>query len=280
MIADLHTHTNASDGILRPHELVSRAKLHGVELLAITDHDTTDGIIEAQLTAQKEKIAFVAGIEFSCQWQGKGIHIVGLNIDIRNAQLQEAIAKQKATRQARAELIAERLAKAGFDGTLEGAKAIAGNAEIGRPHFAQFMVEKGFVRSAEQAFKRYLGNGKIGDVKQGWPEFDEIAPVIRTAGGRAVLAHPDKYKLTRSKLRVCLADFVAAGGEGIEVISGQQTPNITRNMAQLCERFNLLASCGSDFHHPNAGWQALGRCGKLPEDLMPVWHDWENLPVH
>lgn len=274
VIADLHTHTNASDGILRPDELVSRAKLQGVDLLAITDHDTVAGLKDAKAAADAVDLAFVGGIEVSCQWRGKGIHIVGLGIDAENPELLAAVASQAQVRQRRAIVIADRLEKVGLAGALEGAKAIAGDAEIGRPHFARFMVDQGFSRTVDQAFKRYLGNGKIGDVKQEWPEIPPMVAAIQAAGGRAVLAHPDKYKLTRSKLRECLTDFKACGGNAMEVVSGQQTPNITRDMAQLCQRFELLASCGSDFHHPNAGWQELGRFDKLPPELTPVWHDW------
>ena len=274
MIADLHTHTNASDGILRPDELVSRAKLHGVDLLAITDHDTLAGLALAQATAQAVGLAFVAGIELSCQWQGRGIHVVGLNIDVTNSILLGAVAAQAQVREARATIIAERLAREGLAGAYEGAKAIAGDAEIGRPHFAKYMVEAGFIGSVGQAFKRYLGAGKIGDVKQSWPEVAEAVTWIQAAGGKAVLAHPDKYKLTRTKLRELLTQFKAGGGDALEVISGLQTPNITRDMADLCRRFDLLASCGSDFHLPSAGWQALGSFGRLPDQLTPVWHDW------
>ena len=274
MIADLHTHTTASDGILRPDELVSRAKLHGVDLLAITDHDTLAGLPLAQEVAIANDIRLITGIELSCLWQGRGIHIVGLNVDLKNEKLLAGVEQQGIVREKRAKIIAERLDKAGIKGSYEGAKAIAGEGEIGRPHFAQYLVQTGAVRSAEQAFKRYLGAGKAGDVKQDWPEISQAVAWIHAAGGRAVVAHPVKYKLTRTKLRELLTDFKACGGDAIEVISGLQTPNITRDMGLLCQQFELLASCGSDFHSPNAGWQALGGFGKLAPELKPVWHDW------
>ena len=274
MIADLHTHTTASDGILRPQELVSRAKLSGVQLLAITDHDTVAGLAEAQRAADEQNIQLVNGIELSCEWAGRSIHIVGLNLDITSEPLKAAIAKQAAVRGKRAYIIAERLEKVGVKDAYAGAKAIAGEAEMGRPHFAKHMVDIGFIRSIDQAFKRYLGNGKIGDVKQDWMTIEQAVAAIHAASGRAVFAHPDKYKQTRTKLREALTVFKEAGGDGIEIISGLQTPNITRDMVQLCRQFELLASCGSDFHDPKAGWQALGGFGKLPPELTPVWHDW------
>lgn len=274
MIADLHTHTTASDGILRPDELVSRAKLHGVDLLAITDHDTLAGLPLAQEVAIANDIQLITGIELSCLWQGRGIHIVGLNVDLTNETLLEGVAQQAAVREKRARIISERLEKAGIANAYDGAKAIAGEGEIGRPHFAQYLVKAGAVRSVEQAFKRYLGAGKPGDVKQDWPEIGQAVAWIHAAGGRAVVAHPVKYKLTRTKLRELLTDFKACGGDALEVISGLQTPNITRDMSLMCQQFGLLASCGSDFHSPNAGWQALGGFGKLAPELTPVWHDW------
>ena len=274
MIADLHTHTTASDGILRPDELVSRAKLHGVDLLAITDHDTLAGLPLAQEVAIANDIQLITGIELSCLWQGRGIHIVGLNVDLTNEILLEGVAQQAAVREKRARIISERLEKAGIANAYDGAKAIAGEGEIGRPHFAQYLVKAGAVRSVEQAFKRYLGAGKPGDVKQDWPEIGQAVAWIHAAGGRAVVAHPVKYKLTRTKLRELLTDFKACGGDALEVISGLQTPNITRDMSLMCQQFGLLASCGSDFHSPNAGWQALGGFGKLAPELTPVWHDW------
>lgn len=274
MIADLHTHSTASDGILRPSELVSRAKLHGVDLLAVTDHDTLAGFAEAKAAASAEGIHLVSGLELSTLWHGRSIHIVGLNVDVTCASLNEAIASQAAVRQKRALVIAERLEKAGFKGALEGAKAKAGDAEIGRPHFGQFLVDAGHVKSMDQAFKRYLGAGKIGDVKQDWPEVSQAVSWIKEAGGRAVIAHPVKYKLTRTKLRELISDFKSYGGDAIEVISGLQTPNITRDLTLLCQQFGMMASCGSDFHTPSAGWQALGSFGKLAPELTPVWHDW------
>ena len=270
MIADLHTHTTASDGILRPDELVSRAKLHGVDLLAITDHDTLAGLPLAQEVAIANDIQLITGIELSCLWQGRGIHIVGLNVDLTNTTLLEGVAQQAAVREKRARIISERLEKAGIANAYDGAKAIAGEGEIGRPHFAQYLVKAGAVRSVEQAFKRYLGAGKPGDVKQDWPEIGQAVAWIHAAGGRAVVAHPVKYKLTRTKLRDLLTDFKACGGDALEVISGLQTPNITRDMSLMYEQFGLLASCGSDFHSPNAGWQALGGFGKLAPELTQI----------
>ncbi|MFL0808892.1 MAG: PHP domain-containing protein [Agarilytica sp.] len=275
-IYDLHCHSDQSDGILSPEALVSRAKSNDVTVLALTDHDTTKGLARAAAQAKKEGLTLIEGIEFSCQWLGRGIHIVGLNIDSSAPDLCDAVEKQENLRQERAEIIAQKLEKLGVENALEGARQQAGvGGVIGRPHFAQYLVESGYCKSVAHSFKKYLGAGKPGDVKQVWPEFEPMVAAIRSAGGIAVLAHPNKYKLTRTKLRAMLEDFKEIGGEGIEVVSGKQELNATRDMAMLAQQFDLLASCGSDFHVPNAPWQELGKFSRLPDNLAPVWSHWE-----
>lgn len=271
---DLHTHSLCSDGILRPQALVSRAKMQGVTVLALTDHDTVAGIAEAQVAAAAEGIRLLPGIEFSCLWNGIGIHVVGLNIDPNHPQMQEAVRRQGENRDIRAQQIGEKLAKAGVPGAFEGARRIAGDSVIGRPHFAQYLIEKGRVSSVSAAFKRYLGSGKIGDVKQVWPSIEEAVGWIVASGGVAVLAHPDKYKMTRTKLGVLIGDFTGVGGQAIEVVSGQQTADLTQNLRLLANKYGLYASCGSDFHVPDQPWQELGNFGGLPYECRPVWELW------
>ncbi len=271
---DLHCHTSFSDGILSPEELVSRAKLKDVSVLAITDHDTLSSYERASTQAAKENLELVTGIEFSSEWSGIGVHIVGLNIDLNEPVLLKAISNQEQARDERAEIIASKLAKKGIDGALEGAKRYAGGGVIGRPHFAKYMVEIGAVSSVNAAFKRYLGAGKVGDVKTNWPEIHEVINWVAAAKGTAVLAHPTKYNMTRTKLCRLTEDFSACGGEAIEIISGKQTPDVTANVANIARRFGLKGSCGSDFHAPNCAWQELGSFGTMPSDIEPVWHSW------
>ncbi len=273
---DLHTHSLSSDGILSPQALVSRANDRGVSVLALTDHDTLSGLAEAEAEADRLGIRLINGIELSCLWQGLGVHIVGLNIDRHHPHMLAAVQAQEACRDRRAEMIAERLAKIGIPDALAGARAIAGDGIIGRPHFAQFLVATGVVPTINAAFKKYLGAGKIGDVKQFWPSVAEVVGWIVGAGGVAVLAHPAKYKLTRSKCCRLIEDFCDAGGLALEVISGRQSIDITRNMLQLTERYQLLASCGSDFHVPGQPWQELGGFEPLPSMCKPVWSFWAD----
>ena len=268
---DLHTHSLASDGILRPEALVSSAKSAGVSCLALTDHDTVAGLVEAAEAARVHGIRLIAGTELSCQWHKRAIHVVGLNIDPEHAELVRFLAAQQQVRQTRAVEIDQRLQKLGIDGALEGAKAIADGAVLGRPHFAQHLVDVGRVPTVAAAFKRYLGTGKPADVTPAWPTLEKAATVIKAAGGVAVLAHPLKYKLTRTKLNTLLADFRHAGGQAVEVISGKQDPTQTRDMTKLANQHDLVSSIGSDFHRPGQPWHALGVAGDIPSAAKPVW---------
>jgi len=269
---DFHCHTTASDGSLAPSDLINLALEREIDMLSITDHDT----LEAYKTLGDlgGKLQLVPGIELSSQWNRRGVHIVGLNVDINSSAIQEAVERQSKSRQDRADIIAERLARLGFADCLEGAKSFAGGPQVGRPHFAQHLVAIGAVANVQQAFKRYLGTGKVGDVKDQWAEPDTVIGWIRDAGGVAVLAHPTKYKLTRSKLVALIAAFKAMGGQAIEVISGAQVPSVTRDMARLCVDSGLEASCGSDFHSLNQPWASLGHVAPLPDNCTPVWQRW------
>ena len=269
MNIDFHSHSTCSDGALTPAELVERAGAQGVTALSITDHDTVAAY--GQEGMDTFGVELIPGVEFSTRWQGKGVHVVGLNIDPQSRVIAEGVALHRAARAARAAKIAERLEKRGLSGCLEGARALAGDAAVGRPDFARFLVAAGHVPSVEAAFKQYLGDGKVGDVREHWADLAEVIRWIREAGGIAVLAHPLKYGLTRSKLKRLLEAFIAAGGEGLEVVSGQQVRRCTQDLGRLCRELGLLASRGSDFHAPGAPWAELGRVPELPADVTPVW---------
>jgi predicted metal-dependent phosphoesterase TrpH len=270
---DLHTHSYCSDGQLSPTELVELAKRNNVKVMALTDHDTLSGINEAKSAAGAD-LEIITGIELSSVWQGRNIHIVGLNIDLDSESLQSAVAYQSQVRNERALKIAERLEKKGVKGALDGAKHYAKGASIGRPHFAEYMVDAGYVNSFSQAFNHYLGAGKPGDVKHCWPEIATVIEWIETAGGVAVLAHPARYNLTRTKLYALVEDFVNAGGKAIEVVSGQQDVSVTSQLIRITEKFSLSASCGSDFHSLANGWQSPGKMSPFPQSCIPVWETW------
>lgn len=275
---DLHCHSTASDGALTPTELLARAAERKVTHLALTDHDTVSGLAEAKTAADAHGVVLIPGIELSCLWRSRTIHIVGLDFDAEDQVFSAALAQQHKNRWARAAMITERLDKLAIPDLLERATTEAGGDVPGRPHFARVLVEEGVVKNPAQAFKRYLGAGKAGDVKAFWPELAEVVQWINSAGGVAVLAHPRKYQLTATKLRELTADFRRAGGRAIEVSTSGQSSGDLGFLSELCTREKLLASQGSDFHFPGAPWCELGRIMKMPDGLEPVWHHFKQVP--
>jgi len=274
LICDLHSHTSFSDGVLTPRELIDRAIEKDVDMLAITDHDTVDAFNEIQLTQDEinqDGLTLIPGIELSTQWGSVGIHVLGLNVDLGSESIHTAARIQSETRLERAKRISSNLEKKGIENAFDGASRLSAGTYIGRPQFAQHLINIGKVETMHDAFKKYMGDGKAGDVKNHWAELPQIIQWIRDANGIAVLAHPLKYKLTRTRLKRLLDSFIDAGGQGMEVVSGQQTPQQTSAMAQLCEQKNLLASCGSDFHMPGKPWAELGRFPLLPKSVTPAW---------
>jgi predicted metal-dependent phosphoesterase TrpH len=269
VIFDLHSHTSFSDGSLPPADLINRAVEKNVDALSITDHDTVDAY--RHLPEDLAGIELVAGIEFSTLWRNTGIHVLGLNIDPGSDAIEAGVRFQADARMQRARRIGENLEKRGIEGAFAGAAKLASGSYIGRPHFAQHVINIGKARDMAAAFKNYLGDGKAGDVRQHWAELAQIIGWIRDANGIAVLAHPLKYKLTRTKLKRLLTEFIGLGGEGMEVVSGQQTPQHTSGMVQVCVEMELLASCGSDFHMPGKRWAELGSFTPLPPRVTPVW---------
>ena len=276
MQIDLHCHSRCSDGKLDPIDLVQRAADAGVSYLSITDHDTVSAYKE--LANRDLPVSLIPGIEFSTQWNGKGIHVLGLDIDPLDPAIVSACRSQQVAREERARQIALKLEQKGVKKAWENAKAHAGSAGIGRIHFATVVVEQGLAEDLPQAFKRLLGDGKPASVRADWMSLEDVNECIRNAGGIPVLAHPMKYKFTRTRLLRLLGDFKAAGGRGMEVVSGRQSAQETAEMSRLCRESGLLASCGSDFHEPGRMWAELGRFPPLPSACLPVWTRFRNPP--
>lgn len=274
VIFDLHSHTRASDGSLEPEALLAHAAECGVGALAITDHDTLAAFDRVDLSAAG--IRLIPGIEFSTTWRGHGVHIVGLNVDPACPKLRAGVARQQRSRGERARLIARRLRSRGLPEMLDDVLGIAGGQPVGRPHFADYLVRNGIAKDIRQAFRKYLGPGKPGDVRQCWASLPDVVRWIVTAGGAAVLAHPAKYRLTKTRLRALATDFRSAGGTAIEVVCGPQSPDTTLHLAQLSRDFGLAASCGSDFHHGDNRWSRPGGFPPLPDDVQPVWTTWQK----
>ncbi|QQG26688.1 PHP domain-containing protein [Pectobacterium carotovorum] len=270
---DLHSHTTASDGLLTPTALVSRAVDMRVSVLAITDHDTTAGLDEAQqaIAQQGLPLRLIPGVEISTLWENHEIHIVGLGMDIAHPALTGLLQQQAECRQSRAEQIAARLEKNRIPDALAGAQRLATGGQITRAHFARYLIELGIAANMNQVFKKYLAKGKIGYVPPQWCTIPQAIEAIHQSGGVSVLAHPGRYDLTAKWLKRLLATFAESGGIAMEVAQCQQAPDERTQLGRYARDFNLMASQGSDFHLPCA-WIELGRKLWLPADVEPVWH--------
>jgi len=268
---DLHSHSLASDGTLTPAALVQAAHAAGIGVLALTDHDTTDGIREAADAAQALGLRLVQGAELSVTWQAQTVHILGLGLDTENAVLQAGLAQLRESRDSRAEEIGRRLARAGIGGAWTGARALAQGRIVGRMHFAHYLVAQGHAASVRDVFRHFLVNNKPGYVSVQWASLEDALAWIRAAGGIAVIAHPARYRMTASKLRHLVGEFRELGGSGLEVVSGSHTRDNVDTMAALCRNERLLASCGSDYHGPENCWIRLGELPDLPAGCKPVW---------
>ena len=271
MTYDLHTHTTASDGTLTPAHLVQQAHDCNVTTLAVTDHDATAGLAEAEHTAQQLGLRLIAGIELSVSWSQTVIHIVGLDIDPNSTPMQQGIAELRSLREERAQKIGESLAKSGFQDAYSGAKQLAGDGTITRSHFAQYLVTQGCAKDVSKIFKNYLVRGKPGYVPTQWASLEDAVSWITQAGGIAVIAHPHRYKIGSKVLHHLLTDFKQLGGQAMEVVCGNSTRKETNKFGRLAKRFDLLASIGSDYHGPHQNWNGLGRLATLPEHVDPVW---------
>jgi hypothetical protein len=275
MNVDLHCHSTASDGLLGPGELVARAAANKVDVLALTDHDNMAGLAAGRAEAAARGVRFVDGVEISVSWGGITIHVVGLQIDPRNAELGEGLAAVRASRTRRAKKIGEALDAAGIRDSFAGAMAYVENPEIiSRTHFARFLAETGRAPDVKSVFQRYLVQGKPGYVPHQWAALGDALGWIRSSGGVAVIAHPGRYRLSAVEMRALLAEFKDRGGAGIEVVTGSHAPKQYSEYARLAREFGLLASRGSDFHAAGESKVNLGELPQLPEYLRTVWHDW------
>lgn len=260
MLVDLHTHTTSSDGTFRPKELVEKAKLIGIEVLAITDHDTVSAFEEINgLYEQDEEIAVIMGVEISADYPTDSLHILGFNFkDIKTigSVLDELIEY----RNKRNEIILEKMNNMGFKVTFEELREFAKGDAVGRPHFARIMVEKGYVNSIEEAFNLYLKDGGPLFVEKKRLKPDEAIKLIKDSGGIAILAHP--YEILRGKaddspedeltfLEDYIKKLVSFGLDGIEVFYSTHTPHQTNKLLEIANKYNLMITAGSDFHGDN-----------------------------
>ena len=275
---DLHNHSTRSDGLLSPTALIEVAARTGTEAIALTDHDTLDGLEEAAAAARASGIGFVPGVEISVSWgETTTVHVVGLQVDPAAALLRGGLEAIRSGRLARARRIGEALDKLGFAGTFDAALALAQDERmLSRTHFARHLAQRGAVRDTQQAFDKYLAKGKPAYVSHRWATLEEAVTWIRGSGGIAVLAHPGRYDLKPMMREELLKQFRAFGGEAIEVVTGSHRPEEYSLWQREALAHGFLASRGADYHGPGESPHEPGTLPQLHASLTPVWSRWAH----
>lgn len=248
---DLHTHTTASDGTDTPAILVKKALEANLSAIAITDHDTVSGVEEAMLAANGTSLCIVPGIELSCQYKQKEIHMLGYFIDIHNEDFLAKLEQLKQARTMRNEEMLQKLSEFGMPLTMEQVQGTNPNTIITRAHFARALEEAHYVKTKEEAFQKYIGDGCPCYVKK--PEFTpkDAIHTIQNAGGVAVLAHPLLYKLSYLELDKLLSDLKQCGLIGVEVYHSSHNSSNSGKLRELIRPYELLPTGGSDYHGTN-----------------------------
>ena len=271
MKADLHNHSYFSDGAQSPSEVVRLANDAGCDLFSLTDHDSTNGIVEAKHKADKLGLDLINGVEISAFWRNSAIHIVGLGIDIDNDELQTGLEFNQTLRKERAKKIALGLWRSGIKDALEKAQMLSGGHMLTRTHFAQMLIQEGYCKDMKSVFRRYMTGRKPGGVRVEWKDFDEVIKWIQSAGGKALIAHPFRYRMTYTKIKKMLNEFKEVGGDGFEVVNANSSDEEISLGDKWSENFDLLASVGSDFHGwPNQRVQ-IGNLADLPNNSRAIW---------
>jgi 3',5'-nucleoside bisphosphate phosphatase len=270
--ADLHCHSHISDGTLSPEALAQRAFDGGVELWSLTDHDELGGQGRARDAALTLGMDYLTGTEISVSFAGQTVHIVGLGFDDDDAALNAGLAATRGGRRERALEMAAGLAKVGIAGAFEGALKYVRNPElISRTHFARFLVDSGVCTDTHSVFRRYLTEGHPGYVPHSWARLGDAVRWITQAGGVAVIAHPGRYKFSPTEEYALITEFIAHGGQALEVMTGSHSATEQIRYADTALEFDLAASRGSDFHSPGESRTELGSLPDLPGKLTPVW---------
>lgn len=270
---DLHTHSTASDGTLTPTELLSLAKKQHLKAIALTDHDTTAGLDEAQQAATNAAIELISGIEFSSTWQNTSVHIVGLDFDWKDSGFQDALADFQRSRTRRNQKMIALLQKEGFHISLEAVQNAFPNSTCTRANLARFLVDLGEIPSMKEAFDRYLG-----DHAKCYVPREEVTPaqtidLIHQCKGIAVFAHPVLCKFSTSKLEVLIQELKKANLDAMEVFYSTYTPSDQAAMKRLAQKYHLKASGGSDFHGNNKPHIHLGTGKgnlKIPYTILEI----------
>jgi len=273
MRVDLHLHSNHSDGVLTPTDLMALCAARRVEWAALTDHDTTRGCAEAAVACAALGIRYTAGVEVTLGWRGQELHLIGLAFEREHPVLQQHLSNVRHLRHERLLEIGRRLQRKSGIAAETITEQLCANSRPESPtrlHLARALVAAGHATDVNHAFSRWLARGQPGYVPAEWPNLETTMTALAAAGARCVLAHPHRYKLSAGALRALLGEYRELGGHAIEVSIGGMSPNDLDRLATLARRFGLLASTGSDFHDPNTPWNTPGRFAKLPADLEHV----------
>lgn len=272
MRADLHLHTTASDGELTPAQLVSRAAQEGFDWLAVTDHDSMDGISQAREAAKPLGVHVISGVELSCGAQ-KEIHVLGYGFDPENAALAQFCAHRRAQRIERVEEMVRRMCALGKPVSIERVRELA-DGVMGRPHVARALLEAGHVASISEAFERYLKSGKPGYVPKEDVRVSEAIRLVREAGGVAVLAHPMELRMGETTLEPLVHEWKTQGLDGVEVYHPSAQNNHAYALLRMARREGLLVTGGSDFHgdaaHRGGIGEGLDRWQDMQADMAAL----------
>lgn len=241
--ADLHIHTNASDGDLSPEDVITKVSGKGLQTISITDHDTIKGYLEAKEYASGKKIELIPGVEISVQWEDREIHVLAYAFDEENEEFQNLISNQKSARRKRMKAIVKALKKQGLDISYEEVLSESHPGNIGRPHAAAILIQKGYVASIAEAFIRYLSTEKLGNIKTEYATLEEVMAIVHGAGGILSIAHPGRL-FTQSEIK----DLLNYPFDGVECIHPSHTYKIQKKLIDLATSNNLLITGGSDFH--------------------------------
>lgn len=276
---DLHSHSNLSDGKLTPIELTDLMADKGVKFFSLTDHDSVKGCDLAAARAKERGIGFLPGVEISADYLDKSLHILGLGIDTENEVLIDFLQTSDDSRMVRFQLILDRLAHFGMDLNDEF-DHLGPETAFSRQHIAEALVKRGYAENKGEAFRKFLLKNGAAYLPMPWPSLKKSIEVIHQAGGVAVLAHPGRYGFTLPGLRGLFRAFRDAGGDGAEVSSGPAALGMVQRLSQLCAKYGLMVSGGSDFHDPRSAWVKAGEYQQIPRRLKRIWQemDWWHPP--
>ena len=276
---DLHCHSTASDGELSPTDLLALAHERNIKTLALTDHDSIQGLASAQIAADTHGIRLLNGVEISVSWENQVIHILGLGFDKDNTCLQQGLAQQQQARRERGQRIGRKLEQYGVKDAYKATCAYAGSDLLSRTHFAHLLVARGYAPHTRQVFKHFLVRGKPGYVGNNWIDLNTALNWIRSASGFSIIAHPARYRLSRSKLRRLFAEFKDLGGTGLEVVSGSHQRDEILQMSHFSQHYGFYATAGSDYHGPKHTWLKLGAIPALPANCQPLYNHAGDLQI-